>query len=313
MSKPFLTKRKIFNKQVVGFIFAAVSLFFSVGTGYALPLYPAPPIQKKSGNAVGRKPKYVSDYKKIKPKAENKSMPVIPSFRKKVIIPNSVSAVRITLSRGETKTVYLSRRFINRIIFPHYVSYAKTSKTGDVSITINGKNAVVVFSPYIIQSGLSKKIVYPKIPSSILLKSGNQVISLLVVPKNIPPQTVYIEMPGYSAGKSLPVNGGFSKYVGRMLKDVYEEKVPNGYMASNVNVFYKSNYPQLSIRLIKKYTGKFIIYEYIIQNVSGKILSLSNKEFLYLNNNILAISLSSHHLFKNTYTRLFIMGDNYVR
>ena len=303
MSKLFPLKKITFR-----FVFAVIILsFFGAGTGYALPLYPAPPILKKSGDKAAHNPNPVNS-KKVKAETENKSIPVIPSFRKKVVLPPTVSAVLIKVGRGETKTIYLSRRFINRIIFPHYVSYAKTSKTGDVSITIDGKDAVVVFSPYMIESGASKKIVYPKVPSSILFRSGNQAVSLLVVPKNIPPQTVYIKMSGYSSGKSLHLSGGFSKYVGKVFKSVYENKIPNGYMTNNVNVFYKSNYPQLSIRLIKKYTGKFIIYEYIIQNLSGKTLSLSNKEFLHLKNDILAISLSSERLFRNTYTRLLILG-----
>ncbi|MHB1696623.1 MAG: hypothetical protein ACYCSQ_00730 [bacterium] len=308
MSNRFLTKNKAYNL----FLFLSLIVFFLAAppSGYGYPLYPKPP-KVITGHAKGSPVR--SDIKKQIPVSKKES-PVIPMpvYKKRLIknIPGSVDAIHVSVEPGQTKTVYLSKQFINRIVFNHYVDYARTSKTGDVSITINGKDAVVVFSPYMIQSGLVKKVVYPKIPSSVLFKSGHEIISLLVVPKNIPPQTIYVNAVGSSGGiRPFHSNGGFSKYVAKIFKSIYADVAPKGYLPKTEVITYKSNYPQIKIKMIKEYKGaRFTVYEYLIKNLSDKELSLSNKEFLYLRSGILAISLSEEHLFKNTYTRLLIMG-----
>lgn len=314
MSSLFHIEKRV---SKIYWLFLSFLLVFSLVTPpdvYASPLYPASPKIKNAGvkgGYNGLKGKKRISRKPIVSKKQVASL-ALPVYRKAPMkkIPASVNAVHITINPGETKVVYLSREYINRIVFNHYVGYARTSKTGDVSITLNGKNAVVVFSPYMIESGAAKKIVYPKVPSSVLFKTGKSVVSLLLVPKNIPPQTVYINSIGTSSELPFHSGGGFSKYAAKIFKDIYAKRIPRGYMPKDENITYKSNYPQIRIKLFKKYKGgRFTVYEYLIKNLSNNEVSLSNKEFLYLRNNILAISLSEEHLFKNTYTRLLIMGD----
>ena len=311
MSKAYLSKKTAFNL----FIAVLGILFLFPGTGYALPLYPAPPLAKKEAGHSRLKNKKINKTAKLK---NDTFFPPVPSAnaRRHTVIPAVVAPVHIEVSRGETKSIYLSRKFINRIVFPRYIEHAKTLKTGDVSVSLNGRDATVVFSPYMIESGAVKKVVYPETPSSIVFKSGSATVSLVVVPKNIPSQTVYVSVKGgsYGAGRKgdIPVGGGFSKYVSGIFKYLYENQTPKGYSSSREYVGYKSNYPQISISLIKKYKGRFTVLEFLIKNLTNSKLTLSNKEFLRLTDNILAISLSHHVLFKNTYTRLFILtkGDN---
>jgi hypothetical protein len=60
--------------------------------------------------------------------------------------------------------------------------------------------------------------------------------------------------------------------------------------------------------LIKKYIGGFLtVYEFYVYNKADKTVSLSNKEFINLINRPISISLSNEHIFKNTFTRLFII------
>ena len=299
------------RKHISSYLFLlSLAVFFlaSPPSGYGSPLYPAPPKIKSGGKKGGR----------VRPPKTNKAVkkntitvtPPLPAENEKPLnLPSAVNAVHISVKPGQTKTIYLSRAFINRISFSHYIDYARTSKTGDVSVTLNGRNAIVVFSPYMIESGAVKKVVYPKVPSSILFKSGNSVVSLLLVPKNIPPQTVYINSFADFKSRSFHSNGGFSKYVAKVFRDIYAQRIPKGYMLKKKDIIYKSNYPQVAVKLVKEYKGRFTVYEYLIKNLSNNEISLSNKEFLHLRNNILAISLSNEHLFKNTFTRLLIMGE----
>ena len=307
MSSLFHIKRKHIKHYL--FLFSLAVFFLAAPpSGYARPLYPAPP-KVKSGSIKGRRSRPKKTDNAVQKKT-NIALPPLPVENKKLLnLPATVNAVHISVKSGQTKTVYLSRAFINRISFNHYIDYARTSKTGDVSITLNGRNAVVVFSPYMIESGAVKKVVYPKIPSSVLFKSGNSVVSLLLIPKNIPPQTIYVNSVSGQKSRSFHSSGGFSKYVAKVFRDIYAKRIPKGYMPKKTDIVYKSNYPQIAIKLIKKYNGKFTVYEYLIKNLSNNEISLSNKEFLYLNSNILAISLSNEHLFKNTFTRLLIMGE----
>ena len=309
MSSLFHIRKKHISSYYL-FLFSLVVFFLAVPpSGYGYPLYPAPP-KIKSGGAKGSRIRSPKTNKVLKKNIKKIDLSSVSSENERPLnLPSLVNAVHITVKPGQTKTIYLSRTFINRISFSHYISYARTSKTGDVSITLNGKNAVVVFSPYMIESGAVKKVVYPKVPSSVLFKTGNFIVSLLLIPKNIPPQTVYINDLRTSTARSFHSNGGFSKYVAKVFKDIYAKRTPKGYMPKKTDIVYKSNYPQVAIKLIKKYKGKFTVYEYLIKNLSNNEISLSNKEFLYLRSNILAISLSNEHLFKNTYTKLLIMGE----
>ena len=302
---------RIRRKHISSYLFLlSLAVFFlaSPPSGYGHPLYPAPP-KIKSGGKKGSRVRPPKTNKAVKKNILGAVPPLPAENEKPLNLPSAVNAVHISVKPGQTKTIYLSRAFINRISFSHYIDYARTSKTGDVSVTLNGRNAIVVFSPYMIESGAVKKVVYPKVPSSILFKSGNSVVSLLLVPKNIPPQTVYINSFADFKSRSFHSNGGFSKYVAKVFRDIYAQRIPKGYMLKKKDIIYKSNYPQVAVKLVKEYKGRFTVYEYLIKNLSNNEISLSNKEFLHLRNNILAISLSNEHLFKNTFTKLLIMGE----
>jgi len=314
MSILFLIKRKTYSRFLS---LSLIIIFLTMAkSGFGYPLYPQPPKTTEVAKGTpSRYPNPPKNVKGIKNKKPEYVMPPLPVYKRKfsMRIPSSVNALHLTIKPGQTKTVYLSKKFINRIVFNHYVTYAKTSKTGDVSITLNKKDAVVVFSPYMIESGAVKKIVYPKVPSSVLFNVGNSTVSLLLVPKNIPPQTIYINKIGGANNRQFHSNGGFSKYVAKVFKTVYAGRAPKGYLPETENKTYKTNYPQIEIKLVKEYKGaRFNVYVYRLKNLSNGEVSLSNKEFLNLRSKILAISLSEEHLFKNTYTRLLIMGVNNV-
>lgn len=228
----------------------------------------------------------------------------------KLNIKKSVPPVYLTVKKGETKTVFIARKFINRVVFPHYVKYARTSKTGDISVIIQGKEALISVTPYIVAKGPVKRAVFPKSISSAMFKVGHYTYSFLFIPKNMSPQTLYVNSMENAAAKTLNVSvkGGLGSYLYPVLKSVYNGIVPPSFTVSRKSIIYKSNYPQVGIKLIKKFNGNNLeIYEFIVKNKSGSPLSLSNKEFLYLEKDAVAVSVSSEHLFPKTYTRLFIV------
>ena len=308
MSIPSVSLKKLFSLFLCGISVLLPLKVYALGSQPSYPVYKPPVKSKTKAGTLAYKLKN-KKYSAAAKKTVNSQIVLPMRNMAKPKMNSSVTPVYLPVEKGETKTVYIARKFINRVVFPDYVKYARTSKTGDISVLLQGKTALISVTPYIVAKGPVKRAVFPKSVSSAMFRVDHRTYSFLFIPKDIPPQTLYVNMKN-AAVRTIKVNikGGLASYLYPVLKSIYNGIVPRSFTASRKNVIYKSNYPQVGIKLVKKFNGGNLeIYEFIVKNESESPLSVSNKEFLYLKKDAVAISVSNEHLFPKTYTRLFIV------
>ncbi|MHB1692598.1 MAG: hypothetical protein ACYCUW_01765 [bacterium] len=102
---------------------------------------------------------------------------------------------KITVSAGETISIGLSQKQINRIHFDSYITKASVSKTSPVSIVISGREMIVKFIPTgsLSSNGRVTKIEYPTVSSPAIITTKKGIFTIVFVPKpHISTRTVFI-------------------------------------------------------------------------------------------------------------------------
>lgn len=296
-------------------------LAVALASGNAFALKPLYPVYHKGDKLypVKKTVKPAPTIKKVsnppfKPAKNVSVLPPVPG--KKIGFSNLIiKPVVIHIRHGETRVIKLSLTQINRIVVNSYIQNVKTTKTANISVLLQGRNAYVQWTPLLEKQGNVSKVKYIKQLSSIIFNTKKGIFTLVVVPARIPGQTVYVKQK-YSSSKYVRGKGfyridkkGVSHYFASVFKNVYNNSIPAGFILKKESVGYKTSYPEIKVILVKKYTGGFLnVYEFYVYNKSGDTISLSNKEFINLIGRPLSISLSNEHLFKNTFTRLFIIA-----
>lgn len=284
--------------------------FFMTNRVYAGELYPVyhpkkifnPPVKKNS--KIAKK-----TVKKTVPADIKNTKDVKSKLDKLYITP-----VYVKIKNGEAAVVKLSINAINRIVVNSYIKNVKTSKTGDTSILLQGKNAYVQFTPVIIQRGDVRETKYPTAISSAIFTTKRGIFTLIMEPKSIAPQNIFIKQNGetkrnYGSGAAKISKKGFSKFAASLLTQVYDNRIPDGFIKKRYAENYSLNYAGIKLVSVKKYEGyNFNIYEFHVINISSTIVSLDNKEFLKVINNPSVISLSNEHIYPEAYSRLFIIA-----
>ena len=265
-------------------------------------IYPAIPIKKKAEKTVPSKHavKYVNQ-------GENIIVPPTPEkiFRQK---GKEYKPEAISVKKGETAVINISYLGVNRIVFPSFIKYAHDSKTGDISILLQGRNAYIQTTPLVITEGAKKKIVYPKNPTSTIFVTGNDTYSIVFVPKKIFPKTVFIKGENFSAGNGGAFKNKVQSFIEKTFIYAYRGLTPKGFSKETENETLVTKYPEVSLRLVRKFKGyRYELLEIYAENTTNAPLSLSNKEFIDLYSHPVAISISHGKLMPKTYTRLFIL------
>ena len=262
-------------------------------------IYPSIPLKKaKTADPVKHPLKYVNQGENI----------IVPQVTKK-IFPQKGKKYKpemISVKRGETVVIDISYLGVNRVVFPSFIKYAHDSKTGDISILLQGRNAYIQTTPLVITEGAKKKIVYPKNPTSTIFVTENDTYSIVFVPKKIFPETVFIK------GNFSVKNGGFKNKVQSFIEKTfiyaYRGLTPRGFSKEAEDKILVTQYPEVKLKLVKKFKNyRYELFEIYAENTTNAPLNLSNKEFIGLYSNPVAISISHEKLMPETYTRLFIL------
>ena len=306
-------------------MFLSPSAFAFQSTPQAVkPLYPVyKPGEKlypvKKHKVKKHKTKNIStDIKKANIK-KAKKMPIVPNKKNNIVYPKTpaiklaIKPIFIHIKKGITRIVELSLTQINRLITNSYIKSIKTNKTGNLSVLLNGRDAYIEWTPLLEKQGNISSIKYDKSINSVIFDTNRGIFTLVLIPKHIPSQTVYIKQ-GY--GKSR-VRGkkfykiskkGTGNFLSGIYKNVYNGIIPSNFALRKKNVFYNTKNNKIKTVLVKVYKGGTLeVFEFHIFNETNKKISLSNKNFINLINGPLSISLSHEHLLPNTFTRLFII------
>jgi hypothetical protein len=231
-----------------------------------------------------------------------------------------------------SKTVYVSLKNISMIMTPYPITKIIYSKDQNIEIMKSGDTAFVKILPLEEQKPSGRiKFLYNNSARDIYIVTPAGTYSLNLIPRRIPSLTVMLKNPqipnnGMLAGggkqpifKQPALNPGINTNVSyyrssvytnklvSLMKDAYFFKIPTGYSSFAIKKTYR--FKQITIKGLNAYAGKnFIILIYKIK--ANMPVNLSEKEFLWMSPQPLAISIASPVLKQGENTRLFIVEAN---
>jgi len=253
-----------------------------------------------------------------------KSRPVLSFPSAPKTVSNSNYSVK------SSKTVYISLKNITMITTPFPIDKIIYSKDQNIEITKSLNTAFVKILPLEEQKPNGRiSYLYNSHPRDIYIVTHAGTYSLNLIPRRIPSVTVMLKNPqipnGLSgvgvAGKqpvftqpvlNTGINTNVSYYkssvyvnkLSNLIKDAYFFKIPSGFSSFALKKTYHFN--QITIKGLNAWVGNgFIILIYrIYANVP---VNLTEKEFLWMSPNPLAISIANPVLRQKENTRLFIV------
>ena len=257
-----------------------------------------------------------------------------PSKNRPVLKPFPAQRIKAfrNYSVKKSKTVYVSLKNITMITTPYPISKIIYSKDQNIEITKSGDTAFVKILPLEEQKPNGRvKFLYNASPRDIYVITPAGTYSLNLIPRRIPSLTIMLKNPQIpnnneiAGGGKQPVfkqpvlNSGVqanvsyyrsSIYVSKLtklIKDAYFFKIPANYSIFALKKTYE--FKQIRVKGLNAWVGKyFIVLTYKIK--ANVPVNLSEKEFLWLLPQPLAISIASPVLKQGENTRLFIVEGN---
>jgi conjugal transfer pilus assembly protein TraK len=212
-----------------------------------------------------------------------------------------------------TTQTQMSSSDINRIVCQADIKDVIFSKEKGVSVKISGRDAFVKF----LITKKEDKEIYSSTPSELFVICGNDVYSLITVPKRIPSQTVRL-----SSGRSEKIKKNislmeglpFEKKITGLIKTVYKEDIPDSFSISYSNrkiEIFKDI--RLTLRRTVAIEGEGLqIKEYSVEmkmDSPRASVQILEKDFLRteITERPVAISIDRLNLKKGDSARLFIV------
>lgn len=198
-----------------------------------------------------------------------------------VIEPNEEKSVFVTVSEKD----------INRIEMPESVIEALSSKAIDVKV--KDRNIFVKLSD--------------SHPAELFISTQKRTISLILVPKDIPAETILVRDKGnnFSFSSNPSEESSYEDAIKKIVISLSKETVPSGY----IEIHPKGNEQTLSGLSAKRvYEIQGTVFggeRYEIKNTGSSDVSLS--EEMFYGEGILAVSFDKYTLSPNEACRLFIV------
>ncbi len=231
-----------------------------------------------------------------------------------VIFVSSVlfSSVVHKTYNGETITIKVSKKSMNRLILPFKIKKKIYSSEKGLNITIDGTDAYIKYTPYkkdIISSKdgkdtqvIKSKIIYDGfVNAEVFLVTTNGTYSFIIKPKNIESRTIYVDDNRANVNNICKVENLQTEYIKRLkvfTKETISNKISNSFKEIKLHQFITKDF-----LLTDKYVGnQYTIY---------KIKAFSNTEDI---KDILIKKLNINILAYTIYEDLIIViGDNHDR
>jgi hypothetical protein len=207
---------------------------------------------------------------------------------------NKVWATTIIEAIDEDKSIFVtvSERDINRIEMPEPVIEALSSKAIDVKI--------------------KERNIFVKVPDShpaeLFISTKKKSISLILVPKDIPAETIVVRdtKDGLSASSSnILEDNSYEGTIKKIMLFLYKKSAPSGYTAS----YPKDEGRMLEgVSLRKAYVIEGPVFQgetYEIKNIGSVEVNLS--EEMFYQKGIMAISIDKYELVPGEACKLFIV------
>lgn len=212
------------------------------------------------------------------------------------LIPQVYGLSTVTFMEGQSIFVDLSLRNLNLIKFPSSgVRVYTSSKVLDIKVDEGN-----VFVKFMEEVSPSPQEVFFIVPSGGFF-------SMILVPKEVPAQTIVVRMPKEEVSEALSWETSHSYIAGlkELIKSMYEGKSPRGFSVKEVSE-EKSLWKEVKTILKQIYKSATLQGEvYEITNVSKEPVRFIEKEFY--EKGILAISLDRHELKPGEKTELYLV------
>lgn len=197
--------------------------------------------------------------------------------------------------------VKVSLTDINRIMCPVEVGGVIFSREKEVEVKTSGRSVFVKFLPKTFPDGRTE---ISDIPRELYVECGEKTFQLILLPERIPAKVVVLKLPykDKEKAKLLETAKPYEDTILSLIKNVYQEEVPDGYEVHMKNELFKK-FAELDMFLYREYIGmKYRVREYILN--ANMDLELWEGQFIPYLENPLAIAIVKPILKKGESTRL---------
>ncbi len=218
----------------------------------------------------------------------------------------------VTIMPEIAQPVELSNSDVNRITCRGEIKDVVYSKEKGISVKFSGKDAFVKF-----RTGLKDgKTTYNTTPSEIFVVCGDNVYSLIAIPKRIPARSVRLspgKMENVRKNRSLLGALPFEKKVLTAIRSLYTEEIPDSFTVSTPNrridLFRDLDLILARIAVVEGEGIQVKEYRGTIAGENKDRIELSEKDFLRneISTDPIAISLDKLILKKSEILRAFVV------
>lgn len=216
---------------------------------------------------------------------------------------NNVTLVKST--DGYT-FVDISLKDISRIHCESEIESTVYSKEKQIEIKTSGRDAFVKILPKM--DNLKNKLLYEDIPRELFVSCGGEVFSLVLVPKDIPSQTVILRntISDIKKAGNYEIADSYEKTIMKLIQSAYLEVPPDGYTVRHINASSK-NFKEIDLIEMYEYSGlRYAVTTYYI--TAKQDIELKEKNFVYLmGNDVAAVAILKPTLKQGESTRMFIV------
>jgi len=218
----------------------------------------------------------------------------------------------VTIMPEVAQPVELSNSDVNRITCQGEIKDVVYSKEKGISVKFSGKDAFVKF-----RTGLKDgKTTYSTTPSEIFVVCGDNVYSLIAIPKRIPARSVRLspgKMENVRKNRSLLGALPFEKKVLAAIRSLYTEEIPDSFTVSTPNkridLFRDLDLTLARIAVVEDEGIQVKEYRGTIAGANKGRIELGEKDFLRneISTDPIAVSLDRLVLKKGEILRVFVV------
>lgn len=209
------------------------------------------------------------------------------------------------------QAVEVSLKDVTRIVCFTNITRTVYSKEKGIEIKTVDKNAFIKNLPKEIVEPSSGRIAieYDSRPKEVYIVCGDKTFSLLLIPKDIPANTIYLKSSYVDKEKafSFEKSGDYENMILKLIRSAYLEDIPEGYDVEDIGKVVRE-YQEIRLVHKRNYTGiMFQVQEYVL--IARKELNINEITLLEAVSprNPLAVSIVSPVMRPNEQSRFFIV------
>ena len=209
------------------------------------------------------------------------------------------------------QAVEVSLKDVTRIVCFTNITRTVYSKEKGIEIKTVDKNAFIKNLPKEIIEPSSGRIAieYDSRPKEVYIVCGDKTFSLLLIPKDVPANTIYLKSSYVDKEKafSFEKSNDYENLILKLIRSAYLEDIPEGYDVEDVGKVFRE-YQEVRLVHKRNYTGiMFQVQEYVL--MAKKDLNINEITLLEAVSpkNPLAVSIVSPVLRTNEQSRFFIV------